>query len=156
VQLKTSDMEYRFDYESYATPAAMPEADRELTARAREACSSAWAPYSGYRVGAAARLRSGAVITASNQESEVFPEGMCAERILLWNWQAHHAADPIEALSIASVPGERECYPCGGCRQVLVDTERRQQSPIRVIMASDTTASVVGSAKYLLPFGFTL
>jgi cytidine deaminase len=81
---------------------------------------------------------------------------MCAERILLWEWQANHADDPIEAFAIASVPAQRECYPCGGCRQVLVDTERRQGSPIRIIMSSDTTTSVVGAAKYLLPFGFEL
>jgi cytidine deaminase len=148
--------EHRFDFESYEGLAGMAEADRELTLRAREACAGSFSPYSGFKVGAAARLRSGAVVTASNQESEVFPEGMCAERILLWEWQAHHADDPIEALAIASVPDERECYPCGGCRQVLLDVERRQGSPIRVIMSSGTTASVVGTAQDLLPFGFTL
>ena len=59
-------------------------------------------------------------------------------------------------LAIASNPSERECYPCGGCRQVILDVERRQGSPIRVIMSGNGTASVVESAELLLPFTFSL
>jgi cytidine deaminase len=143
------------DFEG-GTREALTAADRALADRATAATADAHAPYSHFRVGAAARLRSGAILTGSNQESEVFPAGMCAERTLLFHWQAHHAADPVEAIAIASLPGERECYPCGQCRQILLDTERRQGSPIRVIMCSDTTASVVASAKDLLPFQFAL
>ncbi len=148
--------ELRINYERYNAPNEMSAPDRELCDRATEACGGAFAPYSNFRVGAAARLRSGRILTGSNQESEVFPATMCAERTLLFNWQANHSGDPIEAFAIASVPGERECYPCGQCRQVLLDVERRQGSPIRVIMCSDTTASVVGSAADLLPFQFAL
>ncbi len=149
-------LEFVFDYESYSGRAAMMAPDRELADLATEACGTAHAPYSGFRVGAAARLRSGRVLTGSNQESEVFPASMCAERTLLFHWQTHHSDDPIEAMAIASLPGERECYPCGQCRQVMLDTERRQGVPMRVIMCSDTTASVVGSARDLLPFQFSL
>lgn len=149
-------VEYGFDYESYGSRGEMTDADRELCDRATRACGDAYAPYSQFRVGAAARLRSGRILEGSNQESEVFPAGMCAERTLLFHWQACHSADPIEALAIASIPGERECYPCGQCRQVLLDTERRQGSPIRIIMCSADTASAVVSAKYLLPFQFEL
>ena len=149
-------MRYNFDYEKYATRAAMSDSDRELCDRAAEACGNAWAPHSGFRVGSAARLKSGRILTGSNQESEVFPSGMCAERTLLFHWQTHHADDPIETFAIASVPGANECHPCGQCRQVLLDSERRQGSPIRIIMCSDTTASVVASAADLLPFQFNL
>jgi cytidine deaminase len=148
--------EYRFNYESHASRAGMTDSDRRLADRALEACDSAHAPYSGFRVGAAARLRSGEIIVGSNQESEAFPAGMCAERTLLFHWQTHHADDPIEALAIASIPGDRECYPCGGCRQVMLDCERRQGSPIRIIMCGETSASVVESARELLPFQFSL
>ena len=65
-------------------------------------------------------------------------------------------ADKIEALAIVSSPSERECYPCGACRQALLDAEKRQQNPIRIIMASDSTATVVESAEVLLPFTFKL
>lgn len=148
--------EYKFDFESYTGLAEMVRADRELCEIARQACGEAHAPYSNFRVGSAARLRSGKILTGSNQESEVFPAGMCAERTLLFYWQAHHSDDPIEVFAIASVPGTRECYPCGQCRQIFLDSERRQGSPIRIIMCSDTSASVVASAKDLLPFGFEL
>lgn len=148
--------EHKFDYEHYGSGDPLPDGDAKLVEQALGACEKSWAPYSGFRVGAAARLASGIVLTAANQESEVFPEGMCAERIVLWQWQANHAKDPIEALAIASVPAERECYPCGGCRQVLLDTERRQGLPIRIIMRGGKSASVVGSAAALMPFGFEL
>jgi len=150
------EKQYRFDYEHYETLAALPEADRKLVAEAERATSNAHVPYSKFRVGAAARLRSGKILYGSNFESEVYPAGLCAERTLLFYAQANYADDPIETLAIASVPSERECYPCGQCRQVMVDVERRQGSPIRVIMSGNGTATVLGSASLLLPFTFIL
>ena len=156
--LKSVFMEKRFsfDYEHYAALSELPEADRLLVAEAVQATRSAHAFYSKFRVGAAARLRSGRILRGSNFESEVYPAGLCAERSLLFYAQANHADDPIEALAIASDPSERECYPCGQCRQVLVDVERRQGVPIRIIMSGGGTASVVNSAETLLPFTFIL
>ena len=70
--------------------------------------------------------------------------------------QTNFPDDPIRTLAIASDPSPRECYPCGQCRQVMVDVERRQGSPMRVIMAGTETASVVDTAEKLLPFTFVL
>ena len=131
-------------------------ADRQLVEAAFEATRQAYAPFSGFRVGAAARLRSGEIITAANCESEVFPSGLCAERSLLHYYATNYATDPIEALAIASNPSERECYPCGNCRQTIVDVEHRQGSPMRIIMWGNGTASVIDSAEKLLPFTFKL
>lgn len=150
------EKQFRFDYEHYAALSALPEADRRLVSEAEQATARAYAPYSKFRVGAAARLRSGRILHGGNIESEVFPAGLCAERTLLFHAAANCADDPIESLAIASDPAERECYPCGQCRQVLVDTERRQGSPIRVIMSGGGTASVVDTAEKLLPFTFIL
>ncbi|MBR2976329.1 MAG: cytidine deaminase [Alistipes sp.] len=143
-------------YEHYASIEEMCDSDRALVRRAEAATATANARYSHFRVGAAVRLRSGEVLQASNFESEVYPAGLCAERSLLFYVEANYADDPIEALAIASLPSERECYPCGQCRQVIVDVERRQQSPIRVIMSGAGSASVVDSAEKLLPFTFKL
>ena len=148
--------QFRFDYEYYAALSELPEADRLLVSEAGQATARAQAPYSKFRVGAAARLRSGRILHGSNFESEVYPAGLCAERTLLFYAQANYADDPIETLAIASDPSERECYPCGQCRQVLVDVERRQGSPLRVIMSGGGTASAVSSAALLLPFTFVL
>ncbi len=147
---------FTFDYEHYESIDSLPEADRLLVGEALAAAERAHAAYSHFKVGAAARLRSGRVLHGSNFESEVFPAGMCAERSLLFYAEANHADDPIEAIAIASDPSERECYPCGQCRQVLVDVERRQQSPIRIIMFGGGTASILPSAELLLPFTFIL
>ena len=143
-------------YEHYATLADLNEADRALITEAEEATKTANAPYSHFHVGAAVRLRSGRTLHASNFESEVYPAGLCAERSLLFYVEANYANDPVEALAIASNPSERECYPCGQCRQVIVDVERRQQSPIRVIMTGAGSATVVDTAEKLLPFTFKL
>ena len=72
--------EHRFSYEHYDSPAALPEADRALVAEAERATARAYAPYSKFRVGAAARLRGGRILRGSNIESEAFPAGLCAER----------------------------------------------------------------------------
>ena len=143
-------------YEHYASIAELEELDRSLVAEAEEATKMANAPYSNFHVGAAVRLKSGRTLHASNFESEGYPAGLCAERSLLFYVEANYANDPIEALAIASVPSERECYPCGQCRQVIVDVERRQKSAIRVIMSGAGTATVVDSAEKLLPFTFKL
>ena len=143
-------------YHHFDSLESLPKADKELIEAARKATEKAFAPYSEFRVGAAALLRSGEVVSAANCESEVYPSGMCAERVLLYNLQINHADDPIVAFAIASVPAERECYPCGSCRQTLLDAQKRQQSPIRIIMSSTESATVVDSAEELLPFSFKL
>lgn len=143
-------------YHHFDSLESLPLAEKELIAAARQATKKAFAPYSNFRVGAAARLRSGEVVSAANCESEVYPSGMCAERILLYHLQINHADDPIVAFAIASEPAERECYPCGNCRQTLLDAEKRHQSPIRIIMSSAESATVVDSAEELLPFSFKL
>lgn len=135
---------------------ALSAADRELIAEAQKATEKAYAAYSNFKVGAAVRLRSGKILHGANSESEVFPSGICAERSVLYYAEAIHADDPVVALAIASDPSERECYPCGACRQVILDVQRRQGTPIRLIMSGNGTASIVESADALLPFTFQL
>lgn len=143
-------------YHHFDSLESLPKADKELVQAARKATEKAFAPYSNFKVGAAALLRSGEVVSAANCESEVYPSGLCAERVLLYHLQINHANDPIVAFAIASMPAERECYPCGSCRQTLLDAQKRQQSPIRIIMSSAESATVVDSAEELLPFSFKL
>ena len=144
------------DYIHYDSISEMPIEEQELVTAAQEACSKALAHYSNFHVGAAARLESGRIVTGSNVESEVYPAGLCAERTLLFHHQATTPEDKIVALAIASVPSHRECYPCGQCRQVLQDVEKRQGRNFKVIMTGAGTASVVEKASDLLPFTFEL
>lgn len=148
--------QFGFEYTHYASVEELSAADCELVTAAKEATQKAYAPYSNFHVGAAARLKSGRILTGSNIESEVYPAGLCAERTLLFHHAANYGDDPIEVLAVASMPDERECYPCGQCRQVLVDTERRQKSPMRILMCGRESITEVSSAELLLPFTFIL
>ncbi len=134
--------------------------DQKLIELARKACGKAYAPFSGFRVGAAARLDDGTTLAASNQESEVFPEGMCAERVLLYWIQANYANRKIVSFALAAEqnakPTEREVYPCGACAQIFADTEKRQGAPIKILMCGAENCTVVDSAKSLIPFTFEL
>ena len=143
-------------YSRYDKLEELGNEDYALVKEAEEATKNANAAYSKFHVGAAVRLESGKTLHASNFESEVYPAGLCAERSLLFFYQANYADDPIEAMAIASNPSERECYPCGACRQVILDVQRRQGVPIRLIMSGNGSASVVESADALLPFTFQL
>lgn len=144
------------NYWHYASLDELPAADRALVDEAEKALKKAYPKYSNFSVGAAVRLRSGAILHGANSESEVFPSGMCAERSVLYYAEANHADDHIEALAIASNPSLRECYPCGGCRQVILDVQRRQGLPMRIIMSGGGTASIIDNAEHLLPFTFQL
>ena len=130
--------------------------DMELIRAAKLALTQSYSPYSGYRVGASARLESGRIITATNQESAVFPAGLCAERILLYAHMASEPNDPIVTMAVISSDSEHECRPCGECRQVMVDVEARQGRAFRIIMGCDKSATIVDSPSVLLPFPFEM
>ena len=150
------EKKFVFDYTHYDSLTELPASDHDVVARARKATENAHAPYSNFHVGAAVKLKSGLILQGSNFESEVYPAGLCAERSLLFYVESNYASDPVEILAIASNPSGKECYPCGQCRQVIVDVERRQKHPIRVVMTSGSSATVVDRSTLLLPFLFEL
>ncbi|MFI3302569.1 MAG: cytidine deaminase [Rikenellaceae bacterium] len=150
------ERKFEFKYHKYESKEELSTLDAALLHEAFEATTRSFAPYSKFKVGAAARLSSGEIVYGTNIESEVYPAGICAERNLLFMAATNYPDDTIESLAIASSPGQRECSPCGFCRQSLLDAERRQGSPIRVIMGSESSATIVESAEMLLPFSFVL
>ena len=128
----------------------LPAADRELVAEAQAALKKAYPKYSGFSVGAAVRLKSGKILHGANSESEVFPSGICAERSVLYYAEAIHSDDPVEALAIISDPSERECYPCGACRQVMQELGPQME----VLLINRQGKQIITSVAELLPYSF--
>ena len=86
-----------------------------LVEQALEARERAYAPYSGYKVGAALLGRSGTVYTGCNVENAVYPLCICAERTAVVK-AVSEGEDEFVAIAVASKNGGS---PCGACRQVL-------------------------------------
>jgi len=89
----------------------------ELVAAARSVRENAYAPYSGFRVGAAVLGASGTIYTGCNVENVSYPVGLCAERGAL---AAAVAGGDTVILAVAIMGGnDHPCPPCGMCRQAL-------------------------------------
>ena len=128
--------------------------DRNLLERAAAAMANSYSPYSRFPVGAAIECADGSVFTGCNIENCALGSTICAERVAVGNAVSQGHTDFVRIAIISK--GTNYCVPCGQCRQVIVDVERRQKSPIRVIMAGANSATVVDSAEKLLPFTFKL
>lgn len=150
---------FEFEYDLLESANELSSADQELLEAAKKATQTAYAPYSHFKVGAAARLSSNAIIIGSNQESTSFPVGICAERALLNSVGSQLPLEKIQTIAISyepvGKPSVEPISPCGMCRQSLLDYENRFQSPIKIIMAGMSgKVMVLQSAAHLLPFGF--
>jgi cytidine deaminase len=135
-------------------------ADGALLQEAIKATENAYAPYSKFNVGAAVLLDNGEIIHGSNQENAAYPSGLCAERVALFYASSRYPNVAIKAIAINSTVNGKEnndpVYPCGDCRQVLLECENRFGKPIKVIMGSASKIQVVHSIKDLLPLCFVL
>jgi len=134
------------------TVEARSAGDRVMTMlreRALGAMARAYAPYSGFRVGAALLAADGSVTEGCNVENASFPAGMCAERSAVAAAVARGNRD-FDSILIAT-EAEEPTPPCGICRQVL-----EEFSP-RLVVVSVTTGGREArwSLEELLPRAFT-
>lgn len=101
--------------------AQLDEATLEtLLAAARRARANAYAPYSGYPVGAALLSDSGAVHAGANVENAAYPSGQCAEASALGAMIASEGEHRLRAVLVLT-GGPRPGWPCGNCRQKLAE-----------------------------------
>ena len=131
---------------------------RQLYEAAFEASKKAYAPYSKFSVGAAALLANGTVVTGTNQENAAYPSGLCAERTTLFYANSQYPDQPVTTLAIAART-EKDFIdlpipPCGACRQVILETEKRYQRPIRILLYGKKAIYEVKSIGVLLPLSF--
>ena len=136
-------------------------ADSELMQAAIEATHRSYAPYSNFHVGAAVRLADGTIVTGNNQENVAYPSGLCAERTALFYAHSQYPEVAVKALAIVArdVDGVTNRYvisPCGACRQVMVETEKRFGKPMKVLLCGSEEVYVAESAASLLPLSFEL
>ena len=88
-----------------------------LINRAVEAWHLAYAPYSGYSVGAALLTESGEVFDGVNIENAVYPVTICAERVAVFK-AVSEGQKTFQAIAVVTKNGGT---PCGSCRQVMAE-----------------------------------
>lgn len=124
----------------------MTEKKEELLEAARKARDNAYAPYSGFRVGAAILCRDGSIYTGANVENASYPAGICAERAAL----SAAVADGKRKFTAIAVCSEGMATPCGICRQALAEF-----GDMWVITAGPDGSEKQFTLSKLLPDAFT-
>lgn len=155
--MKTFD--WKVTIHEYENVEALSAADAELAEKSKEAAMGAYAPYSQFSVGAAVRLANGKIITGNNQENAAYPSGLCAERVAIFYANAQYPNVPVEALAVIAMNSKKEFMkipapPCGSCRQVLLETEQRFKTPMKIILVGSESIRIIENAKSLLPLNF--
>jgi len=147
-------------YEELDSAHDLSPAEQATWQAARDATAHAYAPYSGFHVGAALLLADGSVFRGTNQENAAFPSGLCAERTALFNLAASRPGHaPILGMAVAARPAGGEfgpALPCGACRQVMLEYETRQGQPIPLLLPGRAgTILRFATLAALMPFHFS-
>ncbi len=119
----------------------------EICRQALDVRERAYAPYSGFAVGAALLSDSGTVYTGVNVENVCYPSGICAERTAAFKAVCAGELN-FDAIAVVS---EGAAAPCGGCRQVLAEFGRDMTI---VLMEPDGRERRETTLRELLPEGF--
>lgn len=152
--------EHTFSFEIYDSPDELSNEDLELFNEAKNFTRHAYAPYSHFQVGAAAKLVNDRIVHGTNQENASYPLGLCAERVLLASVSSLHPNVAIKTLAISyhnlNGKSDHPVTPCGICRQALQEFEDRASQPIRLILGGmHGKVYVFPKASLLLPLAFT-
>lgn len=148
------------DFTFFSSLEALDAESKYLVHKAKEATQHAYAPYSKFYVGAALLLEDGTYVAGANQENASYPLCMCAERVALYAAASQYPGKKIKKIAVvAHRKNHKELVSassCGGCRQVMLEYEVRQESPIEVVMFDDNRWIRCASAAALMPFSFDI
>jgi len=128
---------------------------KELIRQALAARESSWSPYSGFTVGAALLTESGEIYRGCNIENAAYTPSNCAERTAFFK----AVSEGERAFSAIAIVGGQKgsnllgyAYPCGVCRQVMMEFCEPQS--FQVIVAVSEDDYIIRSLQQLLPEGF--
>ncbi len=145
-----------FEYNSIKE---LPKDDILLIEKAKEAAKNSYSPYSTFKVGAAVLLENNEIIQGSNQENAAYPSGLCAERVALFYANSKFPEVKVKTIAITALMNNKfidePVPPCGSCRQVMLETEIRFNSPIKVILSGNKKIQIIENIKQLLPLDFS-
>jgi len=155
--MKTTEI--RILVHEFANIDELPVNDQNLLLEARRITGQAYAPYSGFHVGAAVLLNNGMTIAGNNQENSAYPSGLCAERVALFYANANYPDSEVKTIAISAAKNgvlvNEPVKPCGSCRQALAETEVRFKTPIRIILDGQDSILVLNGVESLLPLSFS-
>lgn len=147
------------EFTSYQSPEELPGGDRKLLELAKKSLENSYSPYSNFKVGAAVLLQNGEMLGGSNYENASYPLCICAEQTVLTTAANLFPNTPVLAMAVTvrnpNKVIDRPGLPCGGCRQVICETEVKNQQPIRVILHGETgPVFIFEKGLDLLPLAF--
>lgn len=141
---------YKFD--------ELNQEQKNLIEKAKDQVMKAYAPYSGFHVGASVLLENKEIFSASNQENSAYPSGLCAERVAMFFANAQYPDIPVKTIAIAAYTNDKflaePVTPCGACRQVLLETETRFDNEIQILLYGTESVYLIENVKQLLPLCF--
>lgn len=108
----------------------------------------AYAPYSGFAVGAAVQAASGKIYGGCNIENVSYGLTNCAERAAMFHAIAHGERQLVRMAVCADTP--EPVSPCGACRQVMQELGPQME----VILANQAGQQIITTVQALLPDGF--
>lgn len=141
---------------------ALASEDRALVLAAHHAAEQAYAPYSGFAVGAASRTRQGGIHLGCNVENAAYGVVLCAEVGALAAARVAGEGNSILAIAVtgrlvdaSALQAGSVVTPCGRCRQLILEASHLARTDIRVLCCNHDLGVVeVHTIESLLPHGF--
>ena len=142
----------------YNSPAELDEILQKLIEKAKQAAETAYAPYSKFKVGAAVLLENGEIIQGNNQENAAYPSGLCAERVAIFYANSKYPNTAIKSIAVTAYTNngfiEEPIPPCGSCLQVMLESEKRYNNQIQVILYGENKVTSAENINQFLPVSF--
>lgn len=137
----------------------LPAQEKQVMQKAINMLDNVYAPYSNFHVGSGVMTNKGSIFGGCNQENASYPLCICGERVALYNAGANEPKSPIKILAIAchnpNNSVRKPVSPCGACRQVISEFEKRHNQPFPILLKGDTDEIYrMDSGADLLPFSF--